>query len=132
MLGVVFGMCLWIYPTYRHIRAHFGHHNARRAQIILVTAVAGLPFQSVRLAYNTTYSFQGIPSLDPFLGSFASKFVLIFGTQLILVLSMMGGGWLSMPSTPKPSMIEPEQLGENIERPTEDKTVKTNDTRSHV
>lgn len=123
MLVVMFSLCLWVYPTYTRIRTHYGHHNARRARILLITALAGLPFQSVRLAYNTTYSFLGILSLDPFLGSFASKFVLIFGTQLILVLSMLWGGWLSMPSPPKESIDELERREDNTETSAGDRTV---------
>ena len=114
MLVVMVSLYLWIYPSYRHIRAYSGHRNSGRARIILFTAVACLPFQSVRLAYNTTYSFRGIPSLDPYLGSFVSKLILIFGTQLILVLSMIGGGWLSMPSDAKTPLNEPEREVENV------------------
>ena len=35
------------------------------------------------------------------MGSFATKFVLVFGTQLIISLGMVIGGWLSMPSKQK-------------------------------
>jgi hypothetical protein len=70
-----------------------------------------MPFHLIRLAYNTTYAFSPIPSLNPVSGTFATKLILIFGTQLGATLAMVAGGWLGTRSTSKEALGEIELAG---------------------
>ncbi|KAK2590403.1 hypothetical protein QQS21_011908 [Conoideocrella luteorostrata] len=95
MLAAILSLCWWIWPTGKRVFSSRSHPNYQPAKALLITAGAALPFQLVRLTYNSTYAFIRIPSLDPDMGSFETRLVLIFGTQLIVTMVLIGGGWLS-------------------------------------
>ncbi|TDZ41079.1 hypothetical protein CTRI78_v009976 [Colletotrichum trifolii] len=108
-LFVLFGVCFWMWPTYRRIRSA-SSSNCRPAMLMLRAAVVGMPFHLIHLAYTTTYAFNRIPSLDPVMGSFATKLVLLFGTELGTAMAMVGGGWLSM-NAEAPKIVQLELRG---------------------
>ncbi|GJC83626.1 hypothetical protein ColLi_06464 [Colletotrichum liriopes] len=100
------GVCGWMWPTFKKIRFS-SSPNCRPAMLMLRATVVGMPFQLIHLAYTTTYAFNRISSLDPVMGTFATKLVLLFGTQLGVTIAMLGGGWLGMSAdTPKAVQIE--------------------------
>lgn len=95
MLVVMLMLLLWTLYAGKCIRNARSHQNYKKAKILFFTACAGLPFQTIRLTYSTTYAFSRISSLDPFMGSFATKVVLIFCMQLAVALACCCGGFLS-------------------------------------
>jgi hypothetical protein len=105
-LIVLFGIFCCAWPTYTRIRS-VRHDAIRRPALLMLWAVlAATPLQSVRLAYLTTYAFTAIPSLDPVTGAFVVKLVLIFGTQLIISLIVITGGWLGIPLRSKSMYLQ--------------------------
>ncbi|KAH6657512.1 hypothetical protein BKA67DRAFT_643507 [Truncatella angustata] len=98
MLFVIFVMCWWIWPTWKRSSALGPNHPITRpARLMIFSAAAAIPFQLVRLAYNTTYAFDHLPLLDPIMGSFAVRLILLFFMQLGVSLALIAGGWSSMP-----------------------------------
>ncbi|KAF3761190.1 hypothetical protein M406DRAFT_343277 [Cryphonectria parasitica EP155] len=95
MVFVMLVVGVWIWPTWKRTKVFPRHLNARNARYLLFTAAAALPFQMVRLVYNTTYAFDHVTSLDPVMGTFATQFVLMFLMHLSVVLTSLAGGWLS-------------------------------------
>ncbi len=95
MLFVMFTICGWMIPTWRRITSVPSHPNFAAARYLIFAAAAAMPFQLVRLAYNTTYAFLRVPSLDPVTGSFATRLILLFFMQLGVSLSAVAGGWFS-------------------------------------
>ncbi|GKT44481.1 uncharacterized protein ColSpa_04662 [Colletotrichum spaethianum] len=109
----MFGVCGWMWPTFKKIRSS-SSPNCRPAMRMLRATVVGIPFQLIHLAYTTTYAFNRISSLDPVMGSFATKLVLLFGTQLGVTAAMLGGGWFGM-SADTPKAVEVELARIDIE-----------------
>ncbi|EXF81454.1 hypothetical protein CFIO01_07697 [Colletotrichum fioriniae PJ7] len=112
-LFVMFAVCAWLWPTYKKIRSS-SSPNCRPAMLMIRAAVVGLPFQLIHLAYTTTYAFNQISSLDPIMGSFATKLVLIFGTYLGVTIAMLAGGWLGM-SADMPKAVQVELTPTDVE-----------------
>ncbi|KAF9871121.1 integral membrane protein [Colletotrichum karsti] len=112
-LFVLFGVCGWMWPTYKRIRSA-SSPNCRPAMLMLRAAVIGMPFHLIHLAYTTTYAFDRIPSLDPVMGTFATKLVLLFGTELGVSIAMIGGGWLGM-SADVPKAVQMELSPVDVE-----------------
>jgi ABC-type Fe3+ transport system permease subunit len=100
-LFVLAGICCCICISYVRIRPFRGDAVHRRALRMLWLVASAMPWQMIRLAYTTTYAFSPIPSLDPVMGSFATKLILIFGTQLATGLALVAGGWLGLPPKAK-------------------------------
>ncbi|KAH8885003.1 hypothetical protein GQ53DRAFT_879293 [Thozetella sp. PMI_491] len=109
MLFVMFAICWWMWPTWRRVSSVPTHPNYRSARWLLYTAGAAMPFHLVRLAYNTTYAFLRVSSLDPVTGSFATRLILLFFMQLGVALPAIAGGWMSKELVPK-SQLLPEEL----------------------
>ncbi|KAJ5004482.1 hypothetical protein K4K48_009793 [Colletotrichum sp. SAR 10_66] len=105
-LGVLIGVCVWMWPTFKRIRAA-NSPNCRPAMLMLRAAVVGMPFHLVHLTYTTTYPFNRVSSLDPVMGSFATKLILLFGTELCTTIAMIAGGWLGM-SADMPKAVQME------------------------
>ncbi|CAK7218519.1 hypothetical protein SEUCBS140593_003574 [Sporothrix eucalyptigena] len=105
MLFVMFTICWWLWPTWQRLMTVPNHPNFRNAQVLLFAAVAAMPFQLVRLAYNTTYAFIRVPSLDPVMGSFATRLVLLFFMQLAVALACTTGGILSAKVVPRSALM---------------------------
>lgn len=102
MLFVMFTVCGWMWPTFKRVNSYYNHPNFTKARWLLRTCVVAMPFQIVRLAYGTTYALNPtITSLDPIIGSFATRFVLLFLVQLCVAITLVAGGWVSM-GTNKP------------------------------
>ncbi|KAK1625561.1 hypothetical protein BDP81DRAFT_495966 [Colletotrichum phormii] len=112
-LFVMFAVFAWLWPTYKKIRSS-SSPNCRPAMLMIRAAVVGLPFQLIHLAYTTTYAFNQISSLDPIMGSFATKLVLIFGTYLGVTIAMLAGGWLGM-SADMPKAVQVELTSNDVE-----------------
>lgn len=85
----------WLVILGRRIAGRGDHPYARPTKTMFYTACAGVPFQSLRSAYATTYAFTGIRSLDPFTGSFATRLVLMFMFELAVTLIATVGGWMT-------------------------------------
>ncbi len=98
-----------MWPTWQRLSSVPSHPNFRAARYLILAAGAGMPFQLVRLAYNTTYAFIRVPSLDPVTGSFATRLILMFMMQLAVVLMASAGGFLSRHVVPR-SQISEEHL----------------------
>lgn len=131
LLFVVFAVCGWMWPTWRKIRRYSGiHPNAAPARKMLWAAVAAMPFWLVRLAYVTTYAYEHLPSLDPVMGSFATKLVLLFGTYLGTSAALLAGGWLGMSKMPAGTVDE--YLGEGDERALNRETTNDIEMMAHV
>ncbi|KAF4948542.1 hypothetical protein FSARC_13714 [Fusarium sarcochroum] len=84
----------WLWSTNR-ILAASTHPNWPAGTVMLLAAGVGIPFQFIRVVHSMTYAFERVPSMDPIMGVFAVKLILIFLTQLAVVLSLVAGGWLS-------------------------------------
>ncbi|KAJ4422542.1 hypothetical protein N0V82_002770 [Gnomoniopsis sp. IMI 355080] len=95
MILVMVIVCAWIWPSWRKTKTFSRHFNSRNARWLLLAACAGMPFQMIRLIYNTTYAFDRIASLDPVMGTFATQFVLLFLMHLAVVITSTAGGWVS-------------------------------------
>ncbi|KAF6835321.1 hypothetical protein CPLU01_04401 [Colletotrichum plurivorum] len=114
-LFVLFGVCFWMWPTYKRIRSA-SSANCRPAMLMLRAAVVGMPFHLIHMAYTTTYAFNRIPSLDPVMGTFATKLILLFGTELGTTVAMLGGGWMGMSAeAPKTVQMELAAVGGDVE-----------------
>ncbi|OHF02311.1 hypothetical protein CORC01_02304 [Colletotrichum orchidophilum] len=112
-LFMIFAVCAWLWPTYKKIRSS-SRPNCLPAMFMIRAAVVGLPFQLIHLAYTTTYAFNQISSLDPVMGSFGTKLVLIFGTYLGVTIAILAGGWLGM-STDVPKAMQVEPIPTDVE-----------------
>lgn len=98
MLFVMFTMCWWIWPTWKRTSALDPKHPvSQSAKYMIYAAGVAIPFQLVRLAYNTTYAFDHLAILDPIMGTFAVRLILLFSMNLGVSLAMVVGGWLGMP-----------------------------------
>lgn len=95
MILVMLIVGVWIWPSWKRVNTFSDHVNYRNARWLLIAACASLPFQMIRLIYNTTYAFDRITSLDPVMGTFATQFVLLFLLHLVVGLIAIVGGWLS-------------------------------------
>ncbi|KAH7014911.1 hypothetical protein EDB80DRAFT_748067 [Ilyonectria destructans] len=100
------GVLVWLYFSGRRIfpfsqvTDQFANYQA--AKRLLMAAGAGSIIMLIRLTYNLVYAFNQTPSLDPVTGSFATRLVLVFGTQLLIALVVIAGGWLSKDARPPP------------------------------
>lgn len=98
MLAVMATMCWWIWPTWRRTAAlHRKHPMFKPLRALLVAAGVAIPFQCLRLIYNTTYAFDHLPILDPITGTFAVRLILQFIPQIGVAVAAVAGGWLSIP-----------------------------------
>ncbi|KAJ3524501.1 hypothetical protein NM208_g12041 [Fusarium decemcellulare] len=85
----------WLWPAAKRVLAARQETNYKAAKVLLIAVVPGTVLQLIRLSYSLTYAFNRIPSLDPVTGSFATRLILMFGTQLFIVLVVIAGGWMS-------------------------------------
>ncbi|KAF7534909.1 hypothetical protein G7054_g5833 [Neopestalotiopsis clavispora] len=99
MLFVMFGVCGWMWPTWKRIMSFQRHQNFEPARYLVLFGGVAMPFQLIRLASGTIYAFSPSDDLNPFTGSFAIRF-LISAMQFGAVLGLMAGGWLSMDIVP--------------------------------
>lgn len=117
MAATLVALAVWMMFTYRRIRSFSDDPNSRPALTMFRAAVVAISFHFVRTAYNTTYAFAPIPSLDPVTGAFSNKLLIINGMQLAVTLTVMAGGWLGREPKPKepPSPETPvEETGHNF------------------
>ncbi|KAL1911106.1 hypothetical protein Sste5344_002904 [Sporothrix stenoceras] len=110
MLFVMFTICWWLWPTWQRLMTVPNHPNFRNAQVLLFGAVGAMPFQLVRLAYNTTYAFLRVPSLDPVMGSFATRLILLFFMQLAVAVICVAAGYLSTGVIPRSALTEDDLI----------------------
>ncbi|KAM5349517.1 hypothetical protein ACJ41O_006022 [Fusarium nematophilum] len=94
----------WLWPAGRRVFAARHEANYRAAKALLIAAGPGTVLQLIRLSYSMTYAFNRIPSLDPVTGSFATRLILMFGTQLCIVIVVEIGGWFSKGVRPEPQV----------------------------
>lgn len=95
--------CAWMMPTYRKIQRYacLEHPNAAAARHMFWATALATGIWFVRIAHGTVYAFNGdSAALDPVLGSFQTKLVLIFGTWLGASVPLAVGGWLGMRKVP--------------------------------
>lgn len=101
MLWVLFAVCGWMWPTWKKVQRFAGNHpNARPAKMLVFGAIGAMPFWLTRLGYQTLYAFQHPPALNPVMGTFATKLMLIFFPYVGASAALLAGGWLSMDLLP--------------------------------
>lgn len=95
MLFVLFTVCGWMWPTLRKIRRYddLCHPNAAAAKNLFWAGVVAMPFWIIRIGYNTLYAFVHDSGLDPVMGNFAVKVVLLFGMWFCASIALCVGGW---------------------------------------
>lgn len=100
------GVLVWLYFSGRRIlpfsQVTDPFANYQAAKWLLMAAGSGSIIMLIRLTYHLVYAFNQTPSLDPVTGSFATRLVLVFGTQLLIALVVIAGGWLSKDARPPP------------------------------
>ncbi|KAF3762926.1 hypothetical protein M406DRAFT_72895 [Cryphonectria parasitica EP155] len=107
LLFVLFSVCGWMWPTFRKIQRYSRFHpNARPARHMFWAAVAAMAFWLLRLAYDTFYAYDHLTELDPVMGTFGTKLVLVFGTYLGASIALLAGGWLGMSKIPLDMTME--------------------------
>lgn len=112
MLWVLFAVCAWMWPTWKKVQRFAGYHpNARPAKMLLFGGAGAMPFWLVRMGYQTYYAFEHPSALNPVMGSFATKLVLLFFPYLGASVALLAGGWLSMDLLPVGTVEE--YLGED-------------------
>lgn len=114
---MMFGVGWWLWWTGKRVTAMKAHPNFQVASRLLLAACAALPFQLVRLGYALTYSFTPYSSLDPVSGTFATRLVLMFGMQLIVVIVITVGGWLSIGAVPNSALANGNQGFSHVMQP---------------
>ncbi|KAI9146869.1 putative efflux pump antibiotic resistance protein [Paramyrothecium foliicola] len=95
MLFVIFVVFFWLFASGRRVLAAKSHPNQNIAKRLHFAACAAVPFQLVRLMHSATYAFNRIPSLDPVMGTFATKLVLVIGMQIGVSIALTVGGWMT-------------------------------------
>lgn len=112
MLFVLFAACGWMWPTFRKIlRYNTCHPNAEPARHLFWAGVAATPFGIARIGYNTVYAFVRRSALDPVMGSFAVKLVLVFGMWVGASVALCVGGWRGVPRSKAGDTVESSYLG---------------------
>ncbi|KAI9699255.1 MAG: hypothetical protein M1820_007227 [Bogoriella megaspora] len=97
LLVVLLSLFPWAYYTRLRIKGSEPHPNCHAAMSMLWAAVIGIPFELVRVLYGMTYAFDHkILALDPIMGTFLTKFELIFLPELGVAVCVLAGGWLGM------------------------------------
>ncbi|KAF7556253.1 hypothetical protein G7Z17_g1534 [Cylindrodendrum hubeiense] len=114
MLFVMFALCWWLWSTGKRLASLKQHPNFTFARHMYRATCAALPFQLVRIGYNLTYALTPVASLDPVMGTFATRFILMFIMQLGVVLAVTAGGWLSIGFVPVKQLID-EGQGNDME-----------------
>lgn len=101
LIAVLLVVAGWIYPTWRKMQRYQGvHPNVAPVRWLLYTTMAALPIWLIRLIGNTTYAFQhSITALDPVLGSYQTKLLLVFGTYFFASTLLLVGGWYGVSRT---------------------------------
>ncbi|ETS73382.1 hypothetical protein PFICI_14987 [Pestalotiopsis fici W106-1] len=114
MLFVMFGVCGWIWPTWKRIMKFQRHQNFEAARFLVLLGGVAMPYQLIRLASGTIYAFSPSEDLDPFTGTFAIR-LLISAMQLAAALALMAGGWLSMHIVPLSQLPQrPQRMEEDV------------------
>ncbi|KAH7020375.1 hypothetical protein EDB80DRAFT_562272 [Ilyonectria destructans] len=104
MFGVMIGVLFWLWPAGKRVFSARQDVNYKAAKALIMAAGPATVIHLIRLSYGVTYAFNRIPSLDPVTGSFATRLVLMFGTQLLVVLVVLVGGWFSKDAVPQPQV----------------------------
>ncbi|KAK7408445.1 hypothetical protein QQX98_009372 [Neonectria punicea] len=99
---VMVGVLFWLWPIGKRVFSERQDTNYKAAKALIMAAGPGTVLQLIRLSYSLTYAFNRVPSLDPVTGSFATRLILMFGTQLCVVIVVLVGGWFSMDARPQP------------------------------
>lgn len=99
MLFVLLLVCGCMWPTLRTIRHHesMAHPNAEPARRLFWAGLVAMLFWIVRIGYNCVYAFVPKTELDPVVGSFAVKLVLLFGMWMGASVALCVGGWRGVP-----------------------------------
>ncbi|KAI8717609.1 hypothetical protein NCS52_00837300 [Fusarium sp. LHS14.1] len=105
MFLVMVVVLFWLWPSAKRVFSARQEVNYKESKALIMAAGPGIVLQLIRLSYSLTYAFNRIESLDPVTGSFATRLVLMFGTQLCIVLVIIAGGWFSKDALP-PSLIK--------------------------
>ncbi|KPM38568.1 hypothetical protein AK830_g7994 [Neonectria ditissima] len=102
MFLVMVGVLFWLWPVGKRVFSSRHEGNYKAAKALIMAAGPGTVLQLIRLSYSLTYAFNRIESLDPVTGSFATRLILMFGTQLCVVIVCLVGGWFSKDARPQP------------------------------
>ncbi|CAN8097546.1 unnamed protein product [Discula destructiva] len=110
---MLFSACVWMVPTYLKVRRYTAtqHPNAATAKYFLYAAAAATPFWMVRIGASTVQAYTADRTLDPIMGSFATKFVFGFWMWLAATTALTVGGWLSMKKVPPTDATKVEYVG---------------------
>lgn len=91
----------WMYPTWRKIQRYQGvHPNVAPVKWLFFATAVALPIWMIRLIGDATYAFEhSISALDPVMGSYQTKLLLIFGTYFFASTALLVGGWYGVSRT---------------------------------
>ncbi|KAI8691914.1 hypothetical protein NCS56_00185100 [Fusarium sp. Ph1] len=109
MFTMIFGLGWWLWQTKKRVMSLKSHPNFEPGKYLLLAACAALPFQLIRIGYNLTMAFTPYAVIDPFSGSFASRLLLMFGTQLCVAIAVTVGGWMSVGLVPAHALGQENQ-----------------------
>lgn len=132
MLWVLFAVCAWMWPTWKKVQKFQSYHpNAAPARNLLFAGAVAMPFWLTRIGYETVYAFNhDVTSLDPVMGSFATKLVLLFGTYLLSSTALLAGGWLSKDLIPLAQVQQ--YLGEDQQYLSRERTGDSSDVEMGI
>lgn len=99
---VMVAVLFWLWPVGKRVFSARHDANYKAAKALIMAAGPATVLQLIRLSYNLTYAFNRISVLDPVTGSFATRLILMFGTQLCVVIIVIVGGWFSKDARPRP------------------------------
>ncbi|KAK7431316.1 hypothetical protein QQZ08_002087 [Neonectria magnoliae] len=89
---VMVGILFWLWTVGKRVFSKRQDANYKAAKVLIMTAGHATVLQSIRLSYSLTYAFNRVSSLDPVTGSFPTRLILMFGTQLCVFIIVLAGG----------------------------------------
>ncbi|KAJ4396611.1 hypothetical protein N0V93_000832 [Gnomoniopsis smithogilvyi] len=109
VLAIIYG---WMWPTWRKMKRYQGvHPNVAPVRWLFFAAMTAMPFWLVRLVSITTYAFaHTITSLDPVMGSYGTKLLLVFGMYVLASAALLVGGWYGVPKVAPGTPAEYRQI----------------------
>lgn len=101
LLVVMVMVYAWMWPTWLKIKRYSGvHPNVAPVRWLFFATTVAMPFWLIRLITATVYAFaHQITSLDPVMGSYQVKLLLLFGTYFFASTALLVGGWYGVSRT---------------------------------
>ncbi|KAJ4422692.1 hypothetical protein N0V82_002696 [Gnomoniopsis sp. IMI 355080] len=101
LIVVMVMVYVWMWPTWLKIKRYTGvHPNVLPVRWLFFSTMVAMLFWLVRLISATTYAFDHqITTLDPVMGSYSVKLLLLFGTYFLASTALLVGGWYGVSRT---------------------------------